>query len=767
MESSNSIGSIFRKEAREHHEQAAERSTPPHLTLPGIFRLVRAPGKRRERVPVILQLAFDECGAACLAMILSFYGRKTAVSECRQCLGGGGRDGLSARTIAEEARRFGLRAKGYSLDLEELTTVGLPAIIHWNFNHFVVLEGWGPQGAEIVDPAVGRRRIDREEFSKSFTGVVLVFEPGLDFAPRTARAESPWRKYVHLLLQTPGSRALIAELMGASALLMVCGLLVPLITWMVVDHTLAVAGTNLWSVFGIGIVVAMLTLLSLSYLRAFLMTHLQAHLDKQIMVGFFEHLLALPFPYFRQRPTGDLLMRLNSNSVVREILTSQAIGVVLDGSLVVLYLVILLARAPQLGVIVLGIAILQIGLLLGTQKRMHSHVQRHISASSESQSYLVDALAGIEWLKAAGREAQVVGRWSDLYYRQLNAWLDSRRLGSKVGAVTSTLETWAPMALLWAGAYWVLQGTMSLGSLLAFTALATAFLAPVASLVASGQEFQLVGAHLERLDDVLEAVPEQDDRNVALSAPALTGRIELHDVSFRYNPAGPWVLRDVSLTIEAGQKVALVGRSGAGKSTLALLLLGLYSPEGGEVCFDDHPLPQLDRRALRSQIGVVLQDPSLFDDSVRRNIALGNPDLTLADVEEAARLACLHDEIMQMPMRYETPVGERGAKLSGGQRQRLALARALASQPRILVLDEATSHLDVVTEQQVDENLDRLACTRLVIAHRLSTIRNANLILVLDQGTVVDQGSHEELLNRDGLYAGLVRQQLAQGDLAS
>ncbi len=714
------------------------------------------PRLRRRHVPVMLQLSAVECSAACLAMILNFYGRKTSIAECRECVGVG-RDGVTAQTIAKGARTYGLRVKAYSLEPTNFPYVRLPAIVHWNFNHFVIVERWSPKSVEIVDPAAGRRRLSTEEFDASFTGVVLTFEPGDHFERRRTSAQpSLYQHLLAYLLHTPG---LLIQILAASLVLQILGLALPVFTKVLVDQILPFQIDNVMPILGIGLVILILTQVVIGYLRSALLIFLQARIDIQLMLGFFKHLLSLPLRFFEQRASGDLLTRLGSNMLIRETLTNQAMTAVLDGTLVLGYLALLLSQDLFFGGLVLVVGLLQVAMLLGTRRQVHALMQRDLAAGAESQSYLVEALTGIATLKASGAEDRAHDHWSNLFFNQTNISLQRNHLAAIVETALTTLRTFSPLALLWFGALRVLDGTMSLGTMLALNALAAAVLTPLASLVMSGQRLQLVGAYLERLADVLEAEPEQDLEG-AQPAPQLDGRIELTHVNFRYAPNAPVVVRDISITIEPGQKVAIVGRTGSGKSTLVKLLLGLYTPTEGDIRYDGQSLLGLNRRTLRSQIGVVLQEPFLFSGSIRQNIAFNDPGLSLEQVMAAARLAAIDDEILQLPMGYETLIAEGGSGLSGGQRQRLALARAVAQKPAILVLDEATSHLDVVTESLVDRNLSHLACTRIVIAHRLSTIRNADVILVLDEGTIVERGSHEELLARSGYYTALVHSQL-------
>ena len=708
------------------------------------------------RLPVLLQMNSTECGAACLAMILQYFGRKTSILECRESFGIG-RDGVAIQTIMKVAREYGLRVKAYSVELPQLYQITLPAIIHWNFNHFVVLEKWSPRNATIIDPAHGRLTISRREFSNQFTGIALAFEPGATFD--SYRPSFDFKAaYLLQFFRKSTLLGLFVQVISASFLLQLLGLGIPLLTKVLVDDLLPQHKVSAMAILGLGIVVIVLAQVICSYLRSAVLLYLQTQVDSRISLGLFEHLLKLPFAFFQQRTSGDLLMRLGSSAVIRDLLTNQTLSILLDSSFSLFYLIILLSQAPLFGVIVLGIGLLQITLLLITSRRMKNLTQHYLVAQALSQSFAVQVLRGSATLKATASEDLVLDYWSNLFFKELAASLKLKQMSSLMNTAMVSLRTFCSLALLWVGTLLVLSNAMPLGTMLAFDAIGVAFLLPLSSLLDTGQQLQTLGAHLNRITDVIEAQPERI-LNSSAPSPMLSGHITLKDISFRYDPHSPFVLKDISLEIKPGQKVALVGRTGSGKSTLALLLLGLHNVTTGEILYDGYPLSNLNYSFVRHQYGVVLQEPLLFGATIFQNITLSNPTLTRDEIITAARLAEIHDDIMQMPMGYDTLLSEGGGNLSGGQRQRIALARALAHKPRILLLDEATSHLDGTTESRVDENLTRLLCTRIIIAHRLSTIRNADLIVVLDDGQIVEQGTHEELLAHGTLYAQFVQNQ--------
>lgn len=733
---------------------AAEPTAPPPLLqrFPVLERLRLA---RRRKVPLVQQTTASDCGAACLAMVLGYFGKRLQLDDIRAATGFG-REGVDALRLLKGGRWFGLRGRGLKIqNLDDLKFLAPASILHWDFNHFVVFERWTPKGLHVVDPAFGRRFVDLAALQRSFTGVALSFEPSEQFE-RGGDSASPVWGYLRQVLSQQG---LFSRILITSALVQLFALAVPVLTGLVVDRVVPRADYHLLLVVAVGLLAVSVFNFLTSIVRSYLLLQFRTQLDAQMTLDFLDHLVDLPYAFFQQRSTGDLLMRLSSNTTIREILTSSALSGVLDGFLVCFYLVLLFIGSFKMGLLVLGLGLLRVALFLATRHRQRHLMAQSLQVQAKSQSYQVQMLAGIETLKASGTEHRSVEGWANLFVDVLNVSLQRGRLTALVDAAMAGLGMLSTLAILAFGTLQVMAGELSLGLMLGLSALAGGFLVPLSQLISTAFQLQLLGTYLERMNDVLDT-PREQQREKFSAAAKFRGAITLEKVSFRYSPFAPLVVKDVSVEITPGSFVALVGRTGSGKSTLASLLVGLYVPTSGRILFDGANLSDLDLRSVRNQVGVVPQHPYLFGASIRSNITLIDPTLSLARVIEAAKRAQIDEDIRAMPMGYDTILADGGASLSGGQRQRLALARALVHRPSILFLDEATSSLDAITERKIQRELAALHCTRIVIAHRLSTIQDADLILVMEDGSVVERGNHEDLMTRGGLYAGLVNSQI-------
>lgn len=732
-------------------------SEPPSSLLSRFPALRRLGETRRRRVPYVQQLSAAECGAACIAMVLGYQGKDVSLSEVRDAMGISSSGGISALAILDCARRYGLRGRGVRIDVEDLAYLEPGAILHWSFNHFVVFERLNGRRVELVDAAIGRRSLSLEQFRVHFTGVALVLEPSETFQPSTREGGQVSRYLRHLLAHS----GLLGRILATSVMVQLFALGPPVLIGAVTDQVIPRGDAPLLWVLLTGTVGLLVFHFLASLVRAHLLLHLRTEMDARVTLGFMEHLLELSHAFFQQRSAGDLSNRLNSNSTARELLTSGALSGIIDGTLVLGYLLILMVASPPMSFLVVGLGLAQAAVFVVSRRRQGELMARNLETEARAQAYQVEVLAGIETLKATGCERRVLEHWSNLFVDVLNVSVARGRLLAMTESIMGMLRLGSPLFILCFGAKQVLDGHMSLGVMLSLDALALGFLVPLSSLVSTVLQFQLLGSYLARINDVMEAPREQQAEQGRLSpAPALRGGITLERVSFRYGRDGAMSLQDVSLEVQPGQLVAIVGRSGAGKTTLARMLLGMHRPSSGRVLYDGKDLFGMELRSVRQQLGIVMQSTFLFGTSIRANISLADPTLPLESVVEAAKLAQLHEEILAMPMGYETILVDHGSSLSGGQRQRLALARALVNKPAILLLDEATSALDSITEFRVQEALAGLNCTRIVIAHRLSTVAGADLILTMADGQLVEAGSHGELLERGGAYAALVAAQL-------
>lgn len=705
---------------------------------------------RPRGIPFVGQMEIADCGAACLTMVLAWFGKDVPLRDVRSRIGCG-RGGTNGFALLKAARSYGLLARGIRIDPADLRHLLPGAILHWGFDHFVVFERTTRGGIAVQDPADGRRVIPAGEVERKFTGVALIFQPGETFTRERHRAGT-FRPYIRKLgAHWPA----LTQVLLHSILLQAFVLALPLFTGLVVDRIVPRGDAGLLQLLGWGAAGMLACHLCAGLLRSLLLLRVQALLDTQLGIGFVDHLTRLPYAFFLRRSAADLLARFQSNRELREALTTRAVTALLDGSLVTGYLVALFWTSRSTGALVLGLGLLHVALFLGTRRKVREITARSLDVQARASSRLVDIVTGMETLKSMGAEPLAVDRWSDAFIDEVNVSIEKGRLQAWTDALRQTLQIGGPLAILLLGVRLVLSGELSLGTMLALNALAFGFLAPLVQLLATAFQLQELRGHIARIDDILQEPVEQVEQS-AQTAATLSGQISLARVGFAYAENEPPVLSDISFRVKPGEKVAIVGPSGAGKSTLARLMIGLYRPVSGGVFYDGDDLSALDLPSLRRQIGVVCQGAHVFGMTIRANIALANPDATPEEVAEAARLAEIHDDIAAMPMGYETILSDGAGTLSGGQRQRLAIARALLHQPAILVLDEATSELDTVSERRIMQRLTDMRCTRIVVAHRLSTVVDADLIVVLDRGRIVETGRHADLLAHGGLYARLV-----------
>ena len=729
----------------------------------------------RRRVRQVKVLTDEDAPIACLAMLAGRYGAHVLVDECREHV-----VGVDAASMARAAAELGLDAEPVTVqdllsdtimdpDDDDLPALGelddddrprpAPVLAALPDGSWAVLEGPGRGDRfRLVDPVRGRSRLGPADLTGRLADapVLLRVRPGPHFRDMAAKRPSAWRSLGRQVAATPKLWRTLTSVVALSLGLAAFGAATPLLTKVVVDDVLPRQLDTVVPALAVGVALVIAHRFVMELLRYRLLATVQARVDRQLMSGFFAHLMTLPYRYFERRQAGDLVQRLSSNAEIRTAVGQQTVGGALDGLLVVGYAVALMVIEPWFGAVALALGVLQVLILVLPAGRVTRLTVAELHESGGTQGFAVEALTGIAYLKASGSEERALRTYVARLRRQVEAGLRRTRYTALLAAGAVTVSSAASMVLLFAGALMVLQGGVSLGTMFALISLSSSFLTPLGSLIMALQQLQSVQGHVERLASVLAAPPERDDRG-RRDPGRLAGRLELRGVTFRYDRTTRDAVHGISLEVEPGTRVALVGRSGSGKSTLAKLVLGLYEPTDGEVLLDGHKLRDLKLDAVRRQLGVVLQEASLFSGSIRDNIAFNDPDLPLEAVRRAAAAAGLAEDVEALPLGYDTPVGESGAALSGGQQQRLSLARALAHDPAVLLLDEATSSLDVTTEAAVTTALRGLGCTTLVIAHRLSTVRDADRIVVLDAGRAIEQGTHEELLRAGGAYAALVR----------
>ena len=725
------------------------------MRLPGGTETAAAFTARRVRTPTVIQQEAVECGAAALGIVLGYHGRMVPLEELRVACGVS-RDGAKASNIVRAARSYGLEARGLRLEPGGLAEIPLPAIVFWNFNHFVVVEGAGRRGVRINDPALGPRRVTWDEFETSFTGIVLEFTPGPGFTPGGERTRL--MSALATRLSVVSAAAPLALCLIAGLGLAIPGLVVPGFLKIFADQVLGEGDDSLVTPLVLGLVAAAVAQAGLTWLQQSVLIGLSTKLALSMSTRFMRHLMRLPVRFFLQRSAGSLVARIGLNQQVAHLLSGQLTLTLLSLVSAVVYGVAMLFIDLPLGALAIGLAALNFLALRGISRRRRDVNVVLVAEIAKLNATSFAGVQAIETIKASGAEDDFFARWSGQQAKVVNQRQDLGVATQTLASVPTLLTALSGAAIVSIGAWRVLDGSLSLGSLLALQSLAVAFTVPIASLISLGQTLQEAEGNLASLDDVLRHPPDERLGAISLEdGPArLSGRLEFEGVTFGHSPLAPPLLDRLSLVIEPGQRVAIVGPTASGKSTVARLAAGLLRPWEGRVLLDGVPRDDLAPDLVAATVSLVDQEISLFEGSIRDNLTLWDPTISEQAVVRAARDAAIAGDIERRTGAYDREVEEGARDWSGGQRQRLEIARALATDPALIILDEATSALDPVVERRIDEALRARGCACLIVAHRLSTIRDADEIVVLEQGRVVQRGSHDELIAEGGLYAELV-----------
>jgi NHLM bacteriocin system ABC transporter peptidase/ATP-binding protein len=709
----------------------------------------------RTRTPTVVQQEAVECGAAALAIVLAHYGRIVPLEELRVACGVS-RDGAKASNVLKAAREYGMEAKGMRTELNGLAKSPLPAIVFWNFNHFLVVEGAGRRGVWVNDPAQGPRRVSWEEFDRSFTGVVLELKPRPDFERGGTRPRLVGGLAARLSRVSPAAPLALCVVAGLA--LSIPGLIVPAFLKIFVDQVLDQGDRSLVTPLVLGLIAAAIAQAGLTWLQQLTLIRLSTKLSLSMSTRFVQHMLRLPVGFFLQRFAGHLVARVALNDQVASLLSSQLATTILSLVSATVYAVAMLIIDPLLGGVAIALAAANIIALRAVSRRRRDVNVVLVSETAKLSAISFAGIQAIETIKASGSEDDFFARWSGQQAKVLNGRQDLGVATQLLSTVPALVTSLSGAAIVSIGALRVLDGDLSLGSLLAIQSLAIAFIVPIQSLVTLGETLQEAEGNLASLDDVLRYPPDEGNGQVpSRDGPArLSGRLELEELTFGYSPLDPPLIDRLSLTIEPGHRVAIVGPTGSGKSTVARLVTGIYRAWSGRIILDGVPRENLPPDVVAGSVSLVDQEIHLFSGTIRENISLWDPTIPEHSVVRAARDAAIHDDISRRTGAYERVVEEGGRDWSGGQRQRIEIARALATDPALVVLDEATSALDPVVERDIDESLRARGCSCLIIAHRLSTIRDCDEIVVLDGGRVVQRGTHDELMAEGGLYTELV-----------
>ncbi len=702
--------------------------------------------KSKRHVPVIKQLTQTECGLCCCTAILNFYKSKESVSDLQSELDVG-RDGMSIIQIRDYLVSKNIDTKIYKIsNINSLLEPQIPFIAFWEENHFVIVEKITNKTVDVMDPAKGRLKMSFEEFCDGFSLYVALPYPNEHFVRQKRSNEHPWRYIIKSLLH---KKALLGIILCAMCMVYAITFYLPNLVQDVIDGVALNSeyGSSAKYIVSLGIV--FLSYVLISILRAMKIITLNIYLSEKIEADTFKKLLKLPYSYFELRSAGDILYRLNCTTAIKELLSTQVVSGIIDIGSIVIVCVYMFNKSLFLAGASIIIAILEFALISFVYPRLQESVDIENVEKSKSYSRQVEAITAVSSVKMAGLEDEVYKNWHSVFLTAMKRFVTRIRYSYMQSIVTESIQMFAPVFVLLIGIFLYVNNRISLGEAIAFQTISQMFFRFIASVYGSFTQFLVAGSFVKRVNEIWEKELPREDGKVLKK---IEGSISLKGISFSYSKNSQTVLRDIDMEIGAGEKIAIVGPSGSGKSTLGKIMVGLFQPTEGKVYIDGLDFTEYEKKALLRQMGIVPQDGMLFNKSILDNILLGNEETDKSLVSEAAQVACISEEIENLPMKYHTVISDLGQNLSGGQRQRILIARALVNKPRILVFDEATSSLDTINEERISAYLSKKGCTRIIIAHRLSTIIDSDRIYVMDKGRIIDCGKHEELISRCELY---------------
>lgn len=707
------------------------------------------------KTPTVYQMEATECGAASLSMIFAYFGKYIPLEQMR-IETGVSRDGCNAANLMRCGKKYGLEVHGYRKEPEALKTIDLPCIIHWDFNHFVVFEGFKGKYAYINDPGNGRRRLTWEELDDGFTGVILTFKPTEQFQ-KEKKKKTTW-SFIKKRLE--GQYGILLKLMYIGLLLVFPGLVLPVLSQIFMDDIL-VGGYNDWLTKLLVFMGALVILRAgLTYYRSLILQKFRSKMTLVSGYGFLRHMLRLPVSFFDQRYAGDLVERIDSNTGVNEFLTGEMAETVLNIFVAIFYLAVLVFYSPVMTAVGMADIAICLAAVFISNKVISGITMKLQISGGKKYGAVCAGLSITDTIKASGAETEYIERILGYEAKQANLEQELSKYQQIANAIPEAAGKITDALLLMVGGILVINGEMTLGMLLAFNSLFDSFCEPVNQLVGFIQKIQKLKADLHRVEDINNYAEDEryaEKTGAKTMHRKLSGEMELRNVSFGYSVLKPPLVERFSFHLNSGESIAFVGASGCGKSTVSKLVSGLYKPWTGEILADGMPMSEIPTEVLNASIATVSQNIVLFSGTIRDNLTMWNPAVYEEDLVEAAKDACIHDFIMQQKDGYDYRLTEGATNISGGQRQRLEIARALATKPSILIMDEATSALDPLVEKQILDNIKRRGCTCVIVAHRLSAIRDCNQIIVMDQGKIVQRGTHRTLKNEDGYYKTFVQ----------